>query len=1210
MQLTANGIPFRQQRGARHQILLAMKCTIILMLAALLQVSAHGYSQTISVKLRDVPFEKALKEIAKKSGYRYFYLQTQIKDAKPVSIEREQTDVKQVLDALFKEQPLQYEITNQTIVVSPKQEKKTSEQFAKKFTPQPSPPPFLPIDVKGVVKDETGKPVVGASVIVKGINKVTTTNAEGEFLLSGIDDKSILIISAVNIETSEASVNGKTEINIVAKIKTSQLKEVTVSVNTGYQTISKERATGSYEFVNSEELNRKVGANILERLEGVATSMLFDKRQMTASQSTVPLNKIMIRGVSTLTSIPETVNSPLIVINNFPYDGNINNINPNDIESITILKDAAAASIYGARAANGVIVITTKQGRLNQPTRFSFNSNFQITEKPNLFHFPRMTSGEFIDIETFLFSKGFYNSDLTNNQYPSVTPVVEILAKRRSGLISAIDSASQIDALRFVDVRNDFERYIYQKAVSQQYFLGMNGGTDKIRYAVGGGLDKGIGSLVRDGFHRITLTSDNTFIPAQRVALQLSLRYSSSVNENNSLGEMGSVNYSYRNGNRSLAPYSKLADESGNYLDIDRDYRGGYTDTAGGGKLLNWKYSPLEELSNTSNRSKEKDLIINTRFKFYVNKSLELEVAYQYQNSIGERKNYYSDRTYFTRNLVNLFTNLNASTASLRNPIPVGGILDYSNFEIISHNARASAVFSKNWGPHQINGLAGGELRERIGTSIGSRFFGYNEERLTSSSVNLVDRFPQYGNRGSSNIPSGPNNFSKNTDHFISAFANMAYTFRNKYTISVSGRRDAANLFGVELQNKWKPFWSVGASWLISGEKFSTVLPFSHLKLRASYGYQGNVNNSLSPYTIIAYNAGANNPFNLPFATIRTPASPSLSWENIKQLNIGLDFSAFKNHLSGSIDVYTKNSDNLIINSDLDPTTGIGNMPRNGARMTGKGMDINLHSLNIKGLITWKSEVGFSMVSNKVLDYVRNEQALRVNTVVSSSGLTITPRRGISPYALFSYPFAGLDPLTGDPLGVLGKTISKDYLTISNQLYDTANLIYHGSTVPTCFGFINNIISYKGISVLINISYRFGYYFKKNTISYFGLLNSLQQHPDFRKRWQVPGDEMNTTIPSFVYPQSNARRDQFYANSSANVIKGDNIRLEYIRLGYELPRSLIDRLHVKAIQFYANINNLGLIWKANKVGLDPDYDAGNSAYLPPKRIALGLKVDF
>jgi TonB-dependent starch-binding outer membrane protein SusC len=195
-------------------------------------------------------------------------------------------------------------------------------------------------------------------------------------------------------------------------------------------------------------------------------------------------------------------------------------------------------------------------------------------------------------------------------------------------------------------------------------------------------------------------------------------------------------------------------------------------------------------------------------------------------------------------------------------------------------------------------------------------------------------------------------------------------------------------------------------------------------------------------------------------------------------------------------------------------------------------------------------------------------------------------------------------------LGYLGKNISSNYLDIFNELYDTAIIIYHGSAIPTSFGFINNSFSYKGITLAMSLSYRFGYYFRKSAISYFNLYDQGIPHGDYADRWKQPGDEKLTTIPSATYPISDDSRDQFYQQSSANVYKGDNIRLQYIKISYDLDRKRFPRLPFRTIQLYGTMENIGVIWSANDQGLDPDINAGNSPYPLPLKVAVGIKFDL
>lgn len=1169
-----------------------MKLTAILLFAAALQVSAKGVAQEkITLSMSNASLEKVFDQIESQTGFVFIYKDETVKDKK-VNIQVTNASLAQTLDICLKGQALSYRIVGKSVAIKP-------ESIIAALTRANAPPL---IDVRGRVVNEKGDPVEGVTVMVKGSTQKTMTDKNGEFSMATVEQDAVLVFTHVSMEAFELKVSGKTDLAISLRTKVSALGNVIVTVNTGYQQIPKERATGSFGVVNNEQLNRKAGTDILSRLEGVTTGIQFDKRQMQPNKNSIAVNNILVRGMSTLT---EDMKSPLIVIDNFAYDGDINNINPNDIENITILKDAAAASIWGARAGNGVIVLTTKRGQYNQPFKLGVNSNVQIMSKPDLFAYPYMSSSDYIDLEQSLFDKGLYDAALTDPTYPALSPVVEILSKKRANTITAQDATSQIDALRNLDVRNDFEKYVYRTGINNQYSLNLSGGGVKAKYLITGGYDKSLSTLRGNDYRRITLRSSNQFIPVKNLEVNVGMVYTNSLTKNNSLGDFQSSNYNQRT--RTLYPYAQFADDEGNPLAIAKDYRSGYTDTAGAGKLLDWKFRPLDELGNSDNKSRLSDILLNLGASYKLTSFLSFNVNYQFENSHGEVRNLYNSNTYYARNLINLFTQIQGNNVT--NVIRKGGILDLDQNEMTSHIGRGQVNVNKNWNSvHEISGIIGGEIRERKTTIRTQRFYGFDENKYTNASIDYINNYPQYGNRGSAKINDRSSLFLY-TDHFVSVYGNLAYTYKSRYTISGSVRQDAANVFGIKANNRWKPLWTTGVTWNIDKEEFykSNLVPY--LRLRATYGYQGNVNNSISPNTIVTYSS-TNNIANLPYATISNPANPELSWESIRQLNFGLDFKIGQ-RVSGTLDVYSKKSTNLLWNSPIDPTVGVLSVKSNYASMVGRGIEVLLNTVNIKGAFQWNSEIGFTHNTNRVIDY----SPLYDKNVVSSglasgNGLTIMGRRGKSPYPLFSYQFAGLDPNTGDPLGYLGKNVSKDYKAILNQVYDTANLIYNGSSIPTVFGFFNNIFKYKEVTLTVSINYNLGYYFKKNTISYYSLVNSGTQHADYNKRWKQPGDENVTNVPSFIYPLSNDFRDQFYANSTANVYKGDNIRLQNIRLAYSLSRSKIKQLPFQTIQVYGNAENLGILWRANDVGLDPDYNTGNAAFPVPKTFTVGLQLSL
>lgn len=1172
-----------------------MKLIAIIMLTTAFQAAAiGGYAQRVSLHFKKAPLESVFKEIERQAKFSFLYNTWQVRNTQPVTIAADNLTVDQALGLCLKNQKLAYSIVdNNLVVIREKIEdgnmvNSTSLAVAK-------------ITVRGRITDERNQPVAGATIAEKGKQNATSSNESGEFVLLNVDEKATLIISSISYQPQEIKLNGSTEIMIRLSVSMEEME--TVVVNTGYQKIDPGKSTGSYEVVSNEQFNRRVGPDVLSRLQGVTTSLYFDTRKMNPNQTAISKNDINIRGLST---ISESIKAPLIVVNNFPYEGDINNLNPNDIENVTVLKDAGAAAIWGPRAGNGVIVITTKQGRYNQPFSISLNANVNVIPKPDLFFYPQMKTSSFIETETFLFGKGFYNATLASNRRIAVSPVVEILNQQKNGLITADEAALQLNMLEKLDVRNDFEKYIYQTAVSQQYALNIHGGSEKVKYFFSGGLDKGVNNLVGNQNQRVTLRSDNTFMPAKGVEIQLGFQFANSSTAENSLGDFGGRNYMFASGTRKLFPYAQLADADGRPLPVTHDYRTGYLDTAGHGKLLNWQFNPIEEIRNADNKYKLQDILFNISAKKQLSNSLSAQVSYQYQSSKGHRRTLYSELTYYSRNLINLFSQISNNTVTYI--IPKGSIINENYSDSRSQAARGQLNYNQIFNQiHIVSAIAGTEINENLLENSSNTQYGFNPNTYLTTNVDLVNSYPQYISAlGSSRIPSGAG-FAKILTRLVNFYFNASYSYNNRYSLSASAKKSAGNLFGVDVNSRWQPLWSTGAAWTVSNEKFYKSKSLPYLRLRLTYGYQGNTNNAYTPLAVIQYN-GIDPLVNEPWATVRTPADPSLSWETIKQTNVGIDFRTKNSRIAGSLELYQKSSRNLIYSSQVDPTTGLPSVVKNSASIRGKGIDFTINTVNLLRKFGWTTDFRFSYVDNEVTDYNR-EDAFTAATITSSNATSLRAFKGHSPYFIYSLPFAGLDPMTGDPLGYDGKTISKDYRRIMRQSYDTAMLIHHGSAIPLYMGFLNNTFSYRGLSLSIGLSFSLSYYFRKQTIGYYSLYNSGEMHPDFEKRWQKPGDESSTHIPSMVYPLTRTERDDFYAASSVNVLRGDNVRIRDIRLAYSVEQSAKRRFW-KNLQLYLYSTNVAMIWRANKQNLDPDYNAGNGVFPPTRTIAIGMTATF
>ncbi|MDR6782709.1 SusC/RagA family TonB-linked outer membrane protein [Pedobacter africanus] len=1157
-----------------------MRLTTFILIIALAQVSAKGFGQKITLNTNHTPIEKVLQSIRDQSGYRIFYDADDLKN-QHVTLNINNLSVEEAIKATIKGLPLNYKIVKNSIVLS-----KEEPSFLERFFRDDDDGKLA--DIRGVVRNEKNEVLEGVTVSVKGTSNRTSTNAKGEFLLKGVSEDAMLVFSGVSIETFEVKVNSKKELNVNVRTRLVQLEEVAVNYSTGYQKIPKERATGSFVFIDSAMINRSPEANIFKRLDGIAPGVLFDRRDPTSL-------RIQIRGLYTLNG--QTA-KPLIVVNNFPYEDDINNINPADIENITVLRDAAAASIWGARAGNGVIVITTKDGNFNQPAKVSITSGITITPKPNLFALPIISTSQFMDLEKLLFDKGVFDDKLNNNfSFPTVTEGVRILSDLKNNRITQQEADTRLDALRGRDVRNDFLNYIYQTSVNQRYALNVSGGSANMKYYLSAGYDKSKNQLIGNGDDRITLNFGNTLNITPKLQLQINAFYSTSRTTANSPGQYGGGEYKW--GEYVLPPYARLADEQGNPLVIDRSYQDNFLDTLGKGKLLDWKYRPLEELNLADNSGKNNALNANFSLNYKAFKWLQAIIQYQYQQSNNLYQQYASIETFAARNVINGFTNLNVTNLSLRYPVPLGGTLKEDRNGMSGQAVRASLNFNPDWNNHSLNGIVGGELVENKTSFTGDLLYGYDKSTQTFKNVDLFRQYPTMPFGNLANIKTY-DRLGNGTNRIVSAFANLSYSYANRYVISVSARNDASNLFGVEANQKWKPQWSVGGKWNIHNENFYNVELLPSISVRATYGYAGNTNNSVSGLTTLILSNSTNPLYtSLLYADMQQLGNPSLKWEQVQTLNFGVDLGFKKDRINMSLDYFVKKSRDVISLRPLPSSVGVNSIMANSAQMQGNGFDFQLRSRNIQS----KSFMWTSNFSASYSVYKVSKLLLSTNTQgLVSDGRSIEPIEGFSPDLVISYRWAGLEPQTGAPLGYLNGERSSDYDAITQKPFSEQNK--NGSSIPLYFGNLINSWSWKNISFSANINFKLKYYFFRP--SYLGGqdLGAIPSK-EYLKRWQKPGDEQYTNVPSLAFP-NDFRRNTFYNFSEVNVEKADHVRLNDLQMGYSLNRNNFRRLPFRQLDLSLSWNNLNiLLWKANKVGLDPEHLNGR---IMARTIALGMNL--
>ncbi len=565
------------------------------------------YGQTplrpISLSLKNVPLKTVLDTLEKITNYTHFGDADWTKVAGYVTVVVEHADLREVLDICFRDQPLVYELVGKTISIRLKGERDNS--------------------VGGRLINARGEAVAGATIQIKGSKSFVESNDNGEFTIPVGRMEAILVVGSVNYEKQELRLVAGKDTVVRLKERVIALSGVSV-MHTGYQNIPRERATGSFALIDYNLVNRNTSDNILDRLNGVASSLIFNKNTVFGTNQ----SGFSIRGRSTIFANPE----PLIVVDNFPYTGDIRNINPDDVESITLLKDAAAASIWGAFSGNGVVVITTRKGKFNEAPRINFNTSVTIGLKPDLYYNPILAPRELVDVQQAYYLFQLFKGFVADAESPALPPVAEILIAQSNNQLTSSQANSQLDILRAQDNRQHLDRYFYRSSLNRQYSLSVNGGGVSNQYYLSGGYDNELSNQDRNKFTREILSANSVYILVpKRLELSTGFNYAGTSTTNNNSGSPSS-NYSYE----------KLADRYGNALAFGYLYRQPFIDTVGGGQLLDRNYRPMDELRNADNTTKLSDNRINLGLKYTIRKDLTVNAYYQYWKAGSVQQNYQS----------------------------------------------------------------------------------------------------------------------------------------------------------------------------------------------------------------------------------------------------------------------------------------------------------------------------------------------------------------------------------------------------------------------------------------------------------------------------------------------------------------------------------------------------------------------------------------
>jgi len=1152
----------------------------IILLSLYTQVYASNqYNQgekKVTIVVQNVSRKEVMRNLEKQTGMAFFYRDAQLHPDEKISMSLVKRTLDEAVKKLLEGTGLIFEYNEYVINIKP------ASGSAGEAIPGDS--SITSMTLKGKVTDAEGKPIPGASIIVQGTNDGTSADADGRFTLN-VKRNDFIVVRALGYEQREISIKGSS-IHISLNIDVQKLNTYN-AISSGYQRVPRERVTGSFATVNNELFNKRASTDVLSRLEGNVPGLVFNRNTAASLNNGIDIN---IQGHTTLFSNDQ----PLVVVDNFAYDGDIRNINPNDVESVTILRDAAAASIWGVRSGNGVIVITTKKGSRNQKLTAELNTNLSIGSKPNLFYDPNiLNSTDYISLEKQLFEKGYYDGyqwDISQNN----SPAVQLLIDEKLGKISNIEAEGALNTLKKHDVRNDLLKYLYQTKVSQQYALNIRGGGNNTDYILSIGFDHNRLNVRGNKDQRVTLNSVYNFYASKKLSFTVGINLVQFSNTTN-----GSAGQSIPN-----IPYINLKNADGTDAPISNDYSIGYKDSMTNLGLLPWQYYPLQEIANADNEYNSIDNRIALSASYNILKDLRGEIHYQYEKANDKSENYYSEDTYYARNLINTYSNI-LNTGTIERPIPMGGILQANNGSLNSHQARMQLNFDKTFEQiHNITSIAGIELRSSVSQSNSYTAYGYNKKTQTNNP--LIDYSTQYSVQpfGTGRIPNNTS-FGKSTNNYLSYYANASYTFKDLYNMTLSGRIDHSNIFGVRTNQKAIPLYSIGVGYTISNANYFESNWVQYLRLRTTFGYNGNVNNNATAVTTIQQ---LNRPtiFSQIYAEIKNPGNIQLRWEKIQKLNFGLDYVILNNRISGNVDFYFKKGIDLFGYDQLAPSTGLTRYFGNTASTKGNGFDITLNTKTLRlGNFLWSNNLLVSHAIDKVTKYtIKPDNAITFLSLGSGNNGQIIPIQGAPVFGIYTFRSAGLSHETGDPQGYLNGKESTDYNQIL-KVTSVDSLQYIGPSRATYFGSLRNTFTFKGFSISFNTLFKFNYFFRKTSMS-----NATQFNSDYSKRWQKPGDEVATYVPSIQFPPIKSDRSNFYTYSTPLVEKGDHVRIQDISISYEILKEKVRRSPFRRIELYGYVDNIGIIWRANKSKIDPEIYNGGLQIPRPRTYTIGFRAAF
>ena len=1053
----------------------------------------------------------------------------------------------------------------------------------------------------GSLPDE---PLIGATIAI-GDDKLqngTVTDYNGEFTLKVPQDTKVLTVRYLGYENGKITlVDGTDHYVVTLKSASHSISEVVV---TGYQKIDRRKLTASVSQLNISD--ESVGAikNIDQALGG-----------QIAGLSTLPSTgapgapvKIRIRGTASINGTQE----PLWVLDGIPLEGtdipNIDNLNdvndiyqtsiaglnPTDIDNITVLKDAAATAIYGARAANGVIVITTKRGKESRPI-VNFNTRLTFSPKVDINRLNLLNASEKVDLELALLASNYEYRQHKGGVANILDKLNEFNAYRAGGWNALSTTAQQqINDLR--SINTDWNDILFRNVFNQEYNASVSGGSDRASYYASAGYydEQGIVKGVENNRYNFTLKG--TFKINKKLTLGASI-FANQRKQASFLTDTGGFTnpvYYSREANPYFQPFK--ADGSYNY---DTNVQGRENNAP--------DFNIFEERANTSKRRRDYSIMSIIDAEYKINSDLKLTSQFGYQFDNYNLCRYQGGDSYAMRKEKEYATYMTSSGVQ-QTIFPEGGANKTTDSYRRQWLWKAMAEYNHRFAKyHDVELMLGTEVRHNITQSTSSNAYGYDARTLTTKPVvfpsqSIAERYPLHQETRLENA-------------YVSWYATGSYTYHYRYTLGASVRFDGSDVFGVAKKYRYLPLYSVSALWRVSEEKWMQPLTWiSDLRLRASYGLQGNIDKSTSPYLIGTIDKASILGKNETIIAAETAPNPNLKWEKTSNVNLGLEAAFLDSRIHFSVDYYHRKSSDLIGIRMLPLETGFASTTINWASMKNDGWELSLSTRNIVTRdFHWTTNLNLGFNTNKII----NESVAQNSTYPSRQGYPVG--------ALFAYKTAGLDS-EGYPLFLAAdgsKVSAADFFKLNrygaSQLtaeQQRAQYTYMGSTDPKCSGGLINNFEYRNWQLGVNFMFNLGMKVRVQpsySPTYFD--RGLNTNRDILSRWTATNTggtfaALMVSTPARLAEYTRYAEYNTYSMLDIWVRNSSYARMQSLRLGYKLPKKWLAKFGISSASLSLEGRNLLVIASNYNNYLDPETMGNPFAQPVAKSYIFGLNVNF